>query len=100
MALQRMEATAKGEVARAGEGYVLKVDGTEHVFVLKEDPKGKGKVGEKSALLQLFEAVERGEKVITVTGELEGWVGNLTNFTKQVPAKPRAIQVQSFEVTK
>jgi len=100
MALKWMEVTAKGEVARADKGLVLKVPGTDQFFVLKEDTKSTVKPGTKTVFHQVFEAVERGEKVVSVTGELEGWQGNLTQFSKQLPAKPRAILVRDFQTAK
>lgn len=98
MALHRMEVAAKGEVVRAGQEAQLKIPGTDQYFLLKENPKAKS--NEKAAFHQLFEALQRGEKVVSVTGELEGWTGNLTTFSKQVPGKPRSILVQSFETAK
>jgi hypothetical protein len=100
MALKWMEVTTHGEVAVVDKQSVLKVHDSAEYFVLKENPKTQSKPGEKTAFHKLLEALERGDKVVSVTGTLEGWQGNLTQFTKKSPAKPRAILVQDFQIGK
>jgi hypothetical protein len=98
MALHRMEVTAKGEVVRGDLDPLLKVAGSKDYFVLKEDPSAKP--GEKTGFKKLLEALERGEKIVSVMGRLDGWTGNLTKLSAKLPGKPRVILVQEFEIAK
>ena len=63
----------------------LKVAGSEQSFLLGEDANASTQEG-RSAFRRLREALERGEKVVSVTGRVEGWKGNLTQFSKKLPA--------------
>jgi hypothetical protein len=45
-------------------------------------------------------ALERGEKVVSVTGRVEGWKGNLTQFSKALPSGPRRLLVKDFQIAK
>jgi hypothetical protein len=38
--------------------------------------------------------------MVRVTGRVEGWSGNLTKLSSQLPAKPRRIIVSEFQAVK
>jgi hypothetical protein len=92
MELKRLQVTAVGEVVLQDREVQLKVAGSDQYFVLAG--------GENASLLELRRAVERGDKVVSVTGLLEGWGGNFTQFLKTVPGKPRRILVSGFETAR
>jgi hypothetical protein len=95
MALKRLEVTAEGEVVASAKDLTLKMPGTDRVFRLGEE-QGP----EKGVFLRLREALERGEKVVSVTGRVEGWQGNFTQFLKKLPDEPRRILVTDFNTAK
>jgi hypothetical protein len=93
MELKRLDITAVGEVVLAGQDVLLKVPGVDQHFLLADDAKA-------AALGRLREAAQKGEKMVRVTGRVEGWSGNLTKLTSQLPAKPRRIIVSEFQPVK
>jgi hypothetical protein len=95
MALHRLEVTAEGEVIASGTGLILKMPGTDRFFRLGEE-QGPA----KGAFLKLREALDRGEKVVSVTGRVEGWQGNFTQFLKKLPDEPRRILITDFNTAK
>jgi hypothetical protein len=98
MALNWLDVTAVGVVAEEKDQLVLKVGGSSDIFVLKADPKDKG--GKNSAFARMQQALERKEKVVSVTGRVSGWSGHFPPFLKTLPKKPRTILVKEFEVAK
>jgi hypothetical protein len=100
MALNWIDVTAVGQVVVDQKQTVLKVAGSDQVFVLKEDPTAKPKKDEKYPFQRLKEALDRGEKVVSVTGRVEGWKGHFPPFLKALPKKPYAIVVHDFETAK
>jgi len=100
MAMNWIDVTAVGEVLRDQNQPRLKVTGTDQYFVLADDTKATRKPGDKSAFARLQEALDRGEKVVSVTGRVEGWGGHFPDFLKALPKKPRVILVKDFEVAK
>jgi hypothetical protein len=91
MALDWIDVTAVGEVVVEKDRVVMKVKGSDQIFVLKE--------GDKKAFARLQEAAD-GKKSFSVTGRLEGWKGHFPPFLKTLPKKPRAIAVREFEPVK
>jgi hypothetical protein len=89
MALNWLDVTAVGEVAVEKDRVVLKVHGSDQLFVLKEDPK------DRKAFARLRAAIKGGAKM-SVTGRLEDWRGHWPPFLKALPARPRSIQVKAF----
>src|SRR5262245_35087035 len=69
MSVDWLEVTAQGELTAKGDGLALKVSGTAHEFVLKED------AGAKGVLARLREALTGGTPAVSVTGRVEGWNG-------------------------
>ena len=98
MALNWIDVTAVGEVVVEKDRTILKVTGSDDYFVLQVDPKGKP--GEKSVFARLREEVDRGQKVASVTGRVEGWGGSFPTFLKELPKKPRVLFVKDFEAVK
>jgi hypothetical protein len=96
MQLQWLEVTAQGEVAAADEEIRLKVPGSEQYFLLGDGDKE----GERAPFRRLKEALARGEKVVSVTGRVDGWNGNWTQFLRKLPGKPRRIVVRDFQTAK
>jgi hypothetical protein len=84
-ALHKFEVTAAGEVIVSGSELRLKVAGSNQTFLLGGD-----------AAAEMRAAVQRGERVVSVTGILEGWNGNFTQFLKALPSGDRRILVREF----
>jgi hypothetical protein len=89
MSLNWIDVTAVGVVVLDKERTLLKVAGSDQSFVLKED-------SDAGAFGRLRAALERGEKVVSVTGRLDGWTGHFPPFLATLPAKPRTILVKDF----
>lgn len=98
MALQWLDVKAVGKVVGDKE-LKFEVAGSQDFFLLGEDPTAPTEA-EKKAFQRLREALERGEKVVSVTGRLDGWKGNLTQFSKKLPDKPWRLLVKDFETVK
>jgi hypothetical protein len=100
MSLKWIDVTAVGEVVLQQKQPRLKVTGSDQHFDLVEDPDAKPKPGAKSAFSLLLEALDRGDKVVSVTGRVEGWSGHFPGFLKALPKKPRTLCVKDFQVAK
>jgi hypothetical protein len=96
MHLTWIDVTAKGEVVRVNGQTRLKVKGTKQYFVLAEAPGHS----EEAPFTRLREALDRGQKVVSVTGRLKGWSGHFPDFLGLLPEKPRVILVQEFQTAK
>jgi hypothetical protein len=90
MALEWLDVTAVGEVRAVGKELRLKVTGSDQYFVLAEAP-------DATSFTQLQEALRKGKKVVSVTGRVDGWKGNWTQFLKKLPGKPRRLLVAEFK---
>lgn len=109
MKLLSLEVTAVGEVD-GGKTPILVVRGSEQHFVLlddsKKEPRERLPLGTKrkrtkdakSPYARMIQALERGDKVVGVTGVLDGWSGLFPKLLASLPEKPRRIIVTSFEV--
>ncbi|MCI0460989.1 MAG: hypothetical protein L0Z62_28920 [Gemmataceae bacterium] len=100
MALNWIDVTAAGDVVSDQQRMRLQVTGSDQYFVLMEDPNTKPQNGAKPPLERLREALERGEKVVSVTGRLDGWKGHFPPFLGKLPEKPRRILVKEFQTAK
>ncbi len=96
MELKWLEVTAQGEVVAADKEIRLKVAGSEQYFLLGDGEKE----GEAVPFRRLKEALARGEKIVSVTGRVDGWNGNWTQFLRKLPGKPRRIVVKDFQTAK
>ncbi len=100
MSVTYLEVTAAGEAAADGKDVLLKGPGATRPFVLAEAP-GDG----KTAFRRLRDALERGEKVVSVTGRLEGWNNTFPVVLRALAAeeqagKPRRLLVTDFQTAK
>ncbi len=94
MSVDYLEITATGAVQDEGKEVVLKVSGTGHVFVLGEGPKYK----------KLQESLARGDKVASVSGQVQGWNGRfpvmLQALAKTSGQNRFHLLVTGFEIAK
>jgi hypothetical protein len=97
MALNWIDVTATGDLARDQGKLLLRVPGTGQHFVLRDAPKPRAGPDGKTPLERLRQALDRGERAVSVTGRLEGWSGHFPAFLKALPPRPRVIQVQEFQ---
>jgi hypothetical protein len=95
MALNWLDVRAVGGVVLEKDRVVLKVSGSDAVFVLKAD----GKAGQ-AVLERLRKSVESGQKKLSVFGRVDGWKGHFPPWLKSLPKKPREILVKEFEAVK
>jgi hypothetical protein len=94
MALNWLDVTAVGEVVLEKDRVVLKVSGSDALFVLKEDPTATQ--GERTAFDRVREAVAKGPKKLSVFGRVDGWKGHFPPWLKTLPKKPREILVKDL----
>jgi hypothetical protein len=100
MQLYSLDVTAEGAVFARDKEILLKVAGSDQHFLLGYDSNTQLKEGEQARMQRLKEALARGEKVVSVTGRVDGWTGNFTKFLKTLPDKPRRIIVKEFRTAK
>lgn len=98
--LIQLDVTAVGEVVMNGKATVLNVQGSDRHFVLIGDSENSTKEGTKTAFRKLIESMGRGDKVVSVTGRVEGWNGGWPTVLRKLPAKPRRIIVTNFQIEK
>jgi hypothetical protein len=94
MGMDYLQITVVGTIETRNTELILKVAGTDEVFVLGESPTAK------DALQRLRDAVGRGEQVRTVVGRVPGWSGRFPDVLKKLAAEQsdrRMLLVQSFE---
>ena len=96
MRLKELVVTAEGEVITSSGEVRLKIPGSDQYFVLAEGTV----IGENAQFQRLKKALKRGEMVTSVSGRDDGWEGNLTQFSKKLPEKPRRIIVEKFQTVK
>jgi hypothetical protein len=96
MELKSLDVTVVGALLTDKKELRLKAAGSEEVFVLAEAPGARAKATAPTPFQRLQEALKRGEKVVSVTGRLDGWTGNFEAFLKKLPAKPRRLLVLDF----
>jgi hypothetical protein len=94
MRVHSLEITATGEVVRTGKPMLWKVAGTGQLFELAADPERRGGSA-PSPFARLQEALQRGDKVVSVTGHLPTWNGPFPEVLKVPPGG--ADQVTAFE---
>lgn len=94
--LVSLEVTAVGQVQTSENGLVLQVNGTNAFFVLAANPDKQ----HASVFDDLRAAIERGDRVVEVTGRLDGWSGRWPEVLRELPPKPRRVLVTGFEKAK
>ena len=101
-----LEITAAGELTAGDKNTLLKVSGAAQQFVLGDDPKAKPEADKKTAYQRLQEAVKKGEKIVNVTGRVEGWSGRWPDALRELPkyfaedGKKPQLLVTDFELAK
>jgi hypothetical protein len=100
MSVDYLEITASGQVMLDANDARFIVAHSNEQFVLKE---ASSKDGAKSALQRLRAAAASGEKVMTVTGFVDGWSGRfpvvLQALAKRPPEAPMVLVVTGFETS-
>jgi hypothetical protein len=94
--LVSLDVTAVGEAIANDKETILKVTGSDATFALGKHPDEK----HQSAFEELRSAIDRGEKVTSVSGRLDGWAGRWPDVLRKLPPKPRRILVSEFETAK
>ncbi len=87
MRVTHLEVTALGDVTMAQQEPVLRVKGTGQEFTLAEDPNAGPKSG-KTAFGRLREALDRGQKVTSITGRVAGWDGRFPDVLRALEVQP------------
>jgi hypothetical protein len=98
--LVSLEVTAAGTIVVGDvvgdKVMTLTVAKAEAEFVLAQNPEAD----HKNVFDELRGALDRGEKVASVSGRLDGWSGGWPEVLRRLPPKPRRILVTRFEVAK
>jgi hypothetical protein len=98
MKMDYLEITATGNVQLEDKLAVLTVSGTGQKFDLSEDPSAKG------VLQKLRDGQTRGEKIVSVTGRVQGWSGVFPAVMKglaKAADQPRMqLNLTGFEIGK
>jgi hypothetical protein len=94
--LVSLDVTAVGEAVVNEKETILKVAGSDAHFVLGKHTEDK----HTAAFDELRAAVNRGEKVTSVSGRIEGWAGRWPDVLRKLPPKPRRILVSAFKTAK
>jgi hypothetical protein len=101
MSMTSLVLTATGEAVVKGDSVLFEVSGTTQKFLLKE---GATKGDVKTPLQLLRAAVAAGEKVVSVTGRVDGWNGTfpvvLRALAQQPADAPVVLFVTAFETGK
>jgi hypothetical protein len=84
MEVTYLEITATGAVSVAGTETVLEVAGTGQQFLLLDDAGPAAKEGVQTAFQRLRQALDRGEKVVQVTGRVQGWTGRFPKVLREL----------------
>jgi hypothetical protein len=92
-----LQVTAVGQVTTSGDETVLNVSGTDRQFVLTADVAAKPAEPEKSTFAELKKSLADGQKVVSVTGYVEGWSGRWPGVLSKAPEKRPKLMVTSFE---
>lgn len=101
-----LEITVVGELVGSEKETALKVAGTQQQFVLGDDPKAKPQDGKKTPYQRLQEAAKKGEKIVSVTGRVQGWDGVWPTVLKDLSKEPAqgerrtVLVVTDFELAK
>ena len=94
-----LEVTAVGDAKLNGSQITLNVAGAERRFDLVNNVDAKPRAAAKPSMLNaLRSALTRGERVVSVTGYVDGWVGRWPTVLKQPAAKRPRLMVTSFQL--
>lgn len=87
-ALNYLEITVQGEVVVVEKDTLVLVTGTTQQLTLGDAPDAKPHDGGQTPFQQLCEALNRAEKVATVTGRVHGWSGPWPLVLRALPGDP------------
>lgn len=94
--LVSLDVAAAGTAAIESSKVTYRVPGATAYFELDRHPES-----EFAAVFdRLRSAIDGGERIVKVTGRIEGWSGRWPNVLKQLPGKPRRILVTDFEIAR
>jgi hypothetical protein len=82
-----LELTVMGRVVAKGKELLLEVNGTKQVFRLGDDPGPRDIPPAVTPFQRLQKAVAKGQKVIGVTGRVQGWSGHFPAVLRQLPGE-------------
>ena len=91
-----LEVNVVGEVAQTGDETILHIGGTDQQFVLVGDVQAKPDDAKAGALKALRQAVAQGEKRLSVTGYVDGWIGRWPGVLSRPAAKRPRLMVTRF----
>jgi hypothetical protein len=91
--LVSLEVTATGSVISTESDLTLQVAGSNASFVLARNTEEE----HKKAFDELRAALDRGDKLVSVSGRLDGWAGRWPDMLQKLPPKPRRMLVTGFE---
>ena len=98
MKMDYLEMTATGDVKFGDKIALFTVFGTGQKFDLSEDPTAKG------VLQKLRDVQTRGDKIISVTGRVQGWSGVfpavMKGLAKAADQPTTQLNVTGFEISK
>ena len=95
-----LEVNVVGTVAQTGNETILHIEGTDQQFVLVGDVQAKPDDAKAGALKALRQAVARGEKKLSITGYVDGWVGRWPGVLSRPSAKRPRLMVTRFLAVK
>jgi len=95
-----LEVNVVGEVAQTGNETILHIGGTDQQFVLVDDVQAKPNPVQAGTLKALLRAVARGEKILSVTGYVDGWVGRWPGVLSRPADKQPRLMVTRFLAVK
>ena len=93
-----LDVTAVGNVVDGEGSTVLNVADSNRRFLLVADRNLKNNNGGKSAFQRMRDALARGDRVVQVTGRIEGWNGRWPAMLRKPEKKPRTIAVSGFAI--
>ena len=85
-----LDITAEGEVVVGDKEILLKVSGTAEQLRLGEDPKAKRQEGVTTPFQRLQQRLAKGEKLVRVTGRVQGWNGRWPDVLRELAGKEKA----------
>ena len=92
--LVSLEVTAIGMLVTSGEQTILKVSGSDAVFVLGTHGSDEHAI----AFSELQKATNSSSKEVRVIGRIDNYMGRWPNVLRERPTTPRRILVTGFEV--
>ena len=96
--LLRLDVTLKGKIVVDGKTLTIEISGSNRKFLLVANPEFKPGNNGKTPLQNLRASLGSGNRMLRVTGRVEGWQGRWPVVLSKLPIKPRRIMVSSFQI--